>query len=199
EQVRAYAKEFTIVDTETGEDRDRLPTDFFPMSAMESAPDLSVMAKARAAFHGPYGTGISQLFNGIGGSEYIASLLMGYQEAPACAPEDFSGYYNNAFPNGGVPETCKDELGVSTVQGSWIAMPPPFYEDVITYADGHPANVEHLSEDVASFLTWTAEPKLVARKQTGFIAVLMLGALACLLYLTNKRLWAGIKGKKKSI
>jgi hypothetical protein len=49
-----------------------------PASALEAAPDLSLMAKARAGFHGPYGLGLNQLFRGIGGPEYIASFLLGY-------------------------------------------------------------------------------------------------------------------------
>ena len=51
--------------------------------------------------------------------------------------------------------------------------------------------------DVASFLTWTAEPKLMARKQMGFTAILMLGLLAVMLYLTNKRIWAPVKARAK--
>jgi ubiquinol-cytochrome c reductase cytochrome c1 subunit len=34
---------------------------------------------------------------------------------------------------------------------------------------------------------------MMARKQAGFIGVLMLSILAVLLYLTNKRLWAPVK------
>ena len=37
---------------------------------------------------------------------------------------------------------------------------------------------------------------MMARKQAGFIAVLFLAFLSTMLYLTNKRLWSGIKGKK---
>jgi ubiquinol-cytochrome c reductase cytochrome c1 subunit len=197
DQVRAYATQFSITDADTGEDRDGLPTDHFPMSGMEGAPDLSLMAKARAGFHGPYGTGISQLLNGIGGPEYIYSLMVSYEENPECAPDGIDGYYyNTAFPNGGVPDTCKDEHGVSTVPGSWISMPPPLSDDQVTYADGHPATVHHMAEDVSSFLMWSAEPKLMARKEAGFKAVLFLVILSSLLYLTNKRLWSGVKGKK---
>jgi hypothetical protein len=36
------------------------------------------MTKARAGFHGPYGLGLNQLFRGIGGPEYVASLLTHY-------------------------------------------------------------------------------------------------------------------------
>ena len=86
DQVRAYAAQFTVTDAETGEDREGKPTDHFPMSGFEGAPDLSLMAKARAGFSGPYGTGMSQLFNGMGGPEYIYSLMTHYKDNPACAP-----------------------------------------------------------------------------------------------------------------
>lgn len=196
DQVRAYATQFTVTDAETGEDREGKPTDHFPVSGMEGAPDLSLMAKARAGFSGPYGSGMSQLFNGMGGPEYIYSILMHYEENPECAPDGIDGfYYNTSFGNGGVPDSCKDEHGVSTVPGSWIAMPPPLADDQVTYADGTPATMSQMSEDVASFLLWTAEPKLMDRKESGFKAVFFLIILASLLYLTNKRIWAGVKGK----
>ena len=198
DQVRAYAAELSeITDKETGEDRPRLATDNFPHSGLEGAPDLSLMTKARAGFHGPYGTGISQLFNGIGGPEYVYSILTHYEENPECAPDGIDGfYYNTAFPNGGTPDSCKDEHGVSTVPGSWIAMPNPLSDDQVTYEDGHPATVANMAEDVTAFLTWTAEPKMMARKETGFKAVILLLLLSTLLYLTNKRIWASAKGKK---
>ena len=206
DQIRAYAAAFPIndedsnrqlYDVEKGEFRPLAPTDNFPAHKLAAAPDLSLMAKARAGFHGPYGSGINQLFKGTGGPEYINAILTGYAENPACAPDDTEGYYNLAFSNGGVPDECKDEEGHSTVTGTWIAMAPPLSDDLVTFADGHEATVHHLSEDVSSFLMWTAEPKLMARKQAGFTAVVFLTILSVLLFLTNKRLWAGIKGKKK--
>ncbi len=197
DQVRAYATQFTVTDAETGEDREGVPTDHFPMSGMEGAPDLSLMAKARAGFHGPYGTGMSQLFNGMGGPEYIYSLMTHYEENPECAPDGIDGfYYNTSFGNGGVPDSCKDEHGISTVPGSWIAMPPPLSDDLVTYADGTAATTSQMAEDAASFLMWAAEPKLMDRREAGFKAVIFLAILASLLYLTNKRIWAGVKGKK---
>jgi ubiquinol-cytochrome c reductase cytochrome c1 subunit len=79
DQVRAYAAMLNpIIDAETGEERDRVPTDHFPHSSLPNAPDLSLITKARAGFSGPYGTGINQLFRGIGGPEYVYSLLVGY-------------------------------------------------------------------------------------------------------------------------
>nr|MCE2739829.1 cytochrome c1 [Rhodobacter sp.] len=51
--------------------------------------------------------------------------------------------------------------------------------------------------DVSAFLMWTAEPKMMARKQSGFVAVAFLSVLAVLLYLTNKRIWANVKGNRR--
>ena len=58
-------------------------------------------------------------------------------------------------------------------------------------------DIEHEAMDVAAFLMWTAEPKMMARQHAGFVGVLMLSLLAALLYLTNKRIWAPIKKKSK--
>ena len=196
DQVRAYAANFDSFDPELDDTRPGTPVDHFPESALDTAPDLSLMAKKRAGFHGPYGLGINQFFKGIGGPEYIASLMVGYEEAPACAPEDFPGHYNTAFPSGGIPESCKDENGHATIEGSWIAMAPPLYGDDVTYNDGHDSDLHHEAEDVAAFLMWTAEPKMMARKQAGFAGVLFLTLLSVLLYLTNKRLWAPVKHKE---
>ena len=175
DQVRAYAAQMTIMDAETGEERPRLPTDHFPtVTGLGMGPDLSLMAKARAGFHGPYGTGISQLMNGIGGPEYIHAILNGYtgeqkEEAGSVL------YENTAFASG------------------WIAMPPPLQADQVAFADGAPADVDSMSMDVTSFLMWAAEPHLMDRKQVGFISVLFLIVLTVLLYLTNKRLWWPLK------
>ncbi len=205
EQVRAYAAEFPIYDEDSNRQKYNVEkgefdllsfNDNFPAHRLAAAPDLSLMAKGRAGFSGPYGTGISQLVNGMGGPEYIYSILTGYEEPPACAPADTEGYYNVAFANGGVPDECKTEEGHSMVQGSWIAMPPPITDDIVEYADGTVASEGQISEDVSAFLMWAAEPKLNARKEAGFIGVFMLSILAVLLYLTNKRIWAGIKGRK---
>ncbi|MGB2201633.1 MAG: cytochrome c1, partial [Pseudooceanicola atlanticus] len=172
DQVRAYASQnFEVFDEELDDFRPATPNDHFPMSNLENAPDLSLMAKARAGFHGPYGLGINQFFQGIGGPEYIVSLLTGYTgETKEQAGVTF--YENTAFP------------------GGWIAMAPPLVGEDVEYADGHSNDLHHEAEDVAAFLMWTAEPKMMARKQTGFVAVVFLVILASLLYLTNKRLWA---------
>jgi len=196
DQVRAYAEQYEVFDAELDDFRPATPVDHFPESALENAPDLSLMAKKRAGFHGPYGLGINQFFKGMGGPEYIASLMVGYVDPPECAPEDFPGYYNVTFSAGGVPDECLDDHGHSTVDGTWINMAPPLYGDDVEFADGHDADLHHVAEDVSAFLMWTAEPKLMARKQAGFAGVLFLTLLSVLLYLTNKRLWAKVKRKE---
>ncbi|MEM9433604.1 MAG: cytochrome c1 [Pseudomonadota bacterium] len=184
-QMKAYVDQYFVsdeaanmhlYDAEEDELRALKPTDNFPAVESAGAPDLSLMAKARAGFHGPYGLGTNQLFKGMGGPEYIASLLTGYtgeekEEAGSVL------YENKAFP------------------GGWISMAPPLYGDDTEFDDGHATDLYNLSEDVAAFLMWTAEPKLEQRKATGFTAVLFLSVLTVLLYLTNKRLWAPIKRK----
>lgn len=199
DQTRAYAENFEVFDQALldgeGDFRAATPADKFPGSALASAPDLSLMAKARAGFHGPYGTGLNQLFKGMGGPEYIASLMTGYVEAPSCAPEDFDGHYNSAFASGGYPEECKYEDGSHKYPGSWIAMAQPLYGDDVEFDDGHNNDLHHASEDVAAFLMWAAEPKMMARKQAGLTGVIFLIVLSGLLYLTNKRLWAPHKNK----
>ncbi len=178
-QVRAYAGQLEVFDPDLDDWRPRVPTDHFPDVTSAGAPDLSLMAKARAGFHGPYGLGINQLFRGTGGPEYIVSLLKGYtgvdkEEAGAIL------YENTAFP------------------GGWISMAPPLYGEDVEYADGSPNDIEAISKDVAAFLMWAAEPKLVARKEAGFQGVLFLTVLSVLLYLTNKRIWAPIKRRAKA-
>lgn len=187
DQVKAYAKAFPINDAASnpqfndaasGTARTLLPSDHFPANAAMKAPDLSVMAKARAGFHGPYGSGISQLFNGMGGPEHIYSIITDFTGQT----KDIAGvtfYENKAFP------------------GGWMGMPnTAVAANQVTYADGTSATLEQEAKDVAAFLTWAAEPKMMDRKESSFKAVLLLGLLSVLLYLTNRRLWAKVKGKK---
>ncbi|WP_106358750.1 cytochrome c1 [Yoonia maritima] len=195
DQMRAYAEFYEVYDESIEDYRAATPADKFPAVTGAGAPDLSLMAKSRAGFHGPLGSGINQLVKGMGGAEYIASILSGYHETPECAPEDFDGYYNVAFAPGGYPEECLDDHGHRTVPGSWIGMAPPLWGDDVEYADGHSTELHHEAQDVAAFLMWTAEPKMMARKQAGLSGVILLIMLSVLLYLTNKRLWAPHKHK----
>lgn len=180
DQMKAYTAGFEVFDRTLndgeGDYRTAVPTDHFPAVVTAGAPDLSLMAKARAGFHGPYGLGINQFFKGMGGAEYIASLLTGYTGEE----KETAGtvlYENTAFP------------------GGWISMGPPLWGEDTEFDDGAPNDLESIAKDVSAFLMWTAEPKMMARKQMGFVAVILLGLLSVLLYLTNKKLWAPVKKK----
>ncbi|UOA13424.1 cytochrome c1 [Sulfitobacter dubius] len=178
DQVIEYAKGYDVYDAELDDTRPGTPVDHFPGSNLPNAPDLSLMAKKRAAFHGPYGLGINQFLKGIGGPEYITALLTGYTGEE----KEQAGtvlYENTVFP------------------GGWIAMAPPLSDELVEFADEHANDVQHMAEDVSAFLMWTAEPKLGARKQAGFAGVVLLGLLSVLLYLTNKKLWAPVKNRRK--
>ncbi|MEM7731841.1 MAG: cytochrome c1 [Pseudomonadota bacterium] len=180
DQMRAYAEFYEVYDAELDDWRPAKPTDHFPESLLENAPDLSLMAKARAGFSGPHGTGINQLVKGMGGPEYIYSLLTGYtgeekEEAGVIL------YENKAFP------------------GGWISMAPPLWGEDVDFNDGHANDLSSIAKDVAAFLMWTAEPKMTDRKFSGLVGFILLSVLSVLLYLTNKKIWAPIKGKNKAV
>ncbi len=176
-EVKAYAAQWDIYNAEADEDLPGKPADKFPANTSAGAPDLSVMAKARAGFHGPYGLLFNQLTKGMGGPEYIASVLAGY-DGHEKEQAGTTLYGNTAFPGGN------------------ISMAPPLEDGLVEFADGSKNDVENMAQDVAAFLMWTAEPKLMARKQFGLVAFIFLGILGVLLYLTNKKLWAPIKRKE---
>lgn len=189
EQVKALAATYTMPDgpNDAGEmfERPGLPSDRFPSpfpneQAARAAnggaypPDLSLITKYRPGW---YGT-INQLINGIGGPQYVYSVLTGFvpdeqltEEQTKEKPE--GKYYNPYFAN-----------------GHWIGMPPPLTDDAVTYDDGTAATVDQMARDVAAFLAWTAEPKMEERKRTGFMVMIFLGVLALLLYLVKKKVWA---------
>ncbi|MCF6273267.1 MAG: cytochrome c1 [Rhodobacteraceae bacterium] len=176
EQVKAYAAQFEVFDIEIDDYRPAIPPDMFAGSTMENAPDLSLMAKARKAFSGPNGLVIIPLVKGFGGAEYIAAVLKGYtgeekEEAGSIL------YGNTAFP------------------GGWIAMAPPLFDEMVEFEPASDNSTAAMAKDVAAFLMWTAEPKMMERKKAGLVAVLFLTFLAVMLYLTNKKIWAKAKRK----
>ncbi len=188
EQVKALAATFTVQDGPNADgemyERPGIPSDRFPRpfpneEAARAAnggaypSDLSLITKYRPGWYGTF----NQLVNGIGGPQYVYSVLTGYEEPPAElaaeAPEGKS--YNPYFAN-----------------GHWIGMPPAggLSDDIVTFDDGTPATVDQMARDVAAFLAWTAEPKMEERKSTGFMVMIYLGILALMLYLVKKRIWA---------
>ena len=183
-ELKATAASWTVpgIDPNTGETNTRpgTPTDYFPRpfandvaarAANNNAvpPDLSLMTKARHD-----------------GSAYVYSLLTGYQAQPAELLEEFPDaktgnglYYNPYFAN----------LN--------IAMAPPLSEGQVTFADGTPATVDQMAKDVAAFLTWTAEPTLVKRTQTGWAVLGFLLFATVLAYMAKQQVWAPVKPKRR--
>ena len=184
-EVKAESASWTVpgIDPNTGETNTRpgTPTDYFPSpypndiaaaAANNKAipPDLSLITKARAD-----------------GPAYVFSLLTGYGEHPPELGEEFPDfetgtglYFNRYFAN----------LN--------IAMAPPLVTDgQVTYADGTQATVGQMAKDVAAFLTWTAEPTLVKRTQTGWAVLGFLIFATVLAWFAKKQVWAPIKPKRR--
>jgi ubiquinol-cytochrome c reductase cytochrome c1 subunit len=108
-----------------------------------------------------------------GGADYLYALLTGYEEE---APEGMTLMegmnYNHYFA------------------GNQIAMAPPLAEDAVEYADGTKASLEQEARDISTFLAWTAEPELEARKRMGVIVMLVLLVLTGMLYAVKKAIWS---------
>jgi ubiquinol-cytochrome c reductase cytochrome c1 subunit len=189
EQVKALAATFQVQDgpDESGEmfNRPALPSDRFPSPfANEQAaraanggalpPDLSLITKAREGWTGTF----TQLANGIGGPEYVYSVLTGYEPEPSelAAEKPPGKYYNPYFAN-----------------GHWISMPPPLSDTQVTFDDGASNTVENMARDVSAFLAWTAEPKLEQRKALGFQVMIFLIVFSALVYLAKQKIWSGIE------
>ncbi len=136
-------------------------------------PDLSLITKARTGYTGIF----NQLVNGIGGPEYVYSVLIGYTDTP---PEGFdvgSLAYNKYYP------------------GHKIAMYQPLYDDSVSYQgdDAPAATKEQLAADVTAFLAWAAEPRAPYRKEAGAQSLLFMLIFTVLLWYSNRQLWKPIK------
>ncbi|MFZ1743009.1 MAG: cytochrome c1 [Pontixanthobacter sp.] len=183
-EVKALAAERMVpgIDPDTGEAimRPGVPTDYFPSpypnkiaaaKANNNAipPDLSLMTKARH-----------------GGANYVYSLLTGYSEVPAELKKEFPDFstpkglhYNKYFPN----------LN--------LAMAPPLTVDgQVSYTDGTEPTISQMAEDVSAFLTWTAEPTLVERKQKGWPVLGFLLFATILAFFAKQHVWSATKPKK---
>jgi ubiquinol-cytochrome c reductase cytochrome c1 subunit len=183
-EVKAIAKNWAIktpdIDPKTGEASTRppVPADKFPMpfandvmarAANNNAipPDLSLMAKARHD-----------------GSNYIHSLLTGYQNQPAELIKEFP---DSKTPNGLHYNPYFANLN--------LAMPPPLTaEGQVTYGPGQPKpTVDQMAKDVSAFLTWAAEPKMEARKSAGLAVIFFLLVATVLAYMSYQTVWADKK------
>jgi ubiquinol-cytochrome c reductase cytochrome c1 subunit len=159
---------------------DRFPSPYANEQASRAAnggaypPDLSLITKNREGWRGTF----NQLWNGIGGPQYVYSVLTGYETEPAelAAEKPEGKYFNPYFAN-----------------GHWIGMAQPLSDDQVTFDDGSPATVDAMSRDVSAFLAWTAEPKMEERKSTGFQVLIFLFVFSVLLYLTKNKIWRNVE------
>ncbi len=190
--VKVIASEYTVEDgpDDSGEmfEREARPSDHFPapfpnQQAARAAnggaypPDLSLIAKARAA-HAGFPTFVFDALTQYqeAGPDYLHALLTHYEEPPEDVTLAPGMYYNTAF-----------------LSGNQIAMPPPLSDGLVEYSDGAPETVDQYSRDVSAFLMWAAEPKLEARKQTGMRVMLFLLVFAGLLYFTKRKIWSNVE------
>ena len=123
-------------------------------------PDMSVLVKARK-----------------GGADYIYSLLLGYEDPPACIELDEGVYYNKFM------------------YGNKIKMSAPLSDDIVEYSDGTKATTEQMSKDVVTFLMWAAEPHLEQRHKFGFRVIIYLVIISILVYFSMKKIWSRIESK----
>jgi ubiquinol-cytochrome c reductase cytochrome c1 subunit len=179
-EVRKIASEAQVPDInpQTGEPavRPGLPADRFP------SPYPNEVA-ARAANNNALPPDLSLIVKARhGGADYIASLLAGYSNPPANLPaENRPGeglHFNRYFPN----------LN--------LAMPPPLRDGQVQYEDGTRPTVDQMSQDVAAFLTWTAEPNLQSRHRAGVAVLIFLILASILAYFAYKNVWASVKKRK---
>jgi len=175
EEAKAIAAQFEVLDgpnsegemfTRSGRLSDKFVKPFPNVEAATAAnggaypPDMSVLAKARK-----------------GGADYIYSLLLGYEDAPAGYELDDGVYYNKYMA------------------GQKIKMLKPLSDGVVEYSDGTQATEAQMAKDVATFLTWAAEPHLEVRHKTGVRAILYLIVLIILVYFSMKKVWSRVDSK----
>ncbi|RDV06390.1 cytochrome c1 [Sphingorhabdus pulchriflava] len=187
DEVKAIAKgwktEVPTINPETGEPAtrpglpaDKIPSPFANETAARAAnnnalpPDLSLMTKARH-----------------NGTAYVYSLLMGYADANTYKNEDGKSVPKEVRPGTGLhfnPYFANLNLAMAA---------PITGDDQVTYDDGTKATKDQMAKDVAAFLTWTAEPKMEARKTAGWAALIFLIIFTGLCYLSYRTIWADKK------
>lgn len=172
EEIKAIAAEYEVTDgpNDQGEmfQRPGRPADKF------KAPFANAQA-ARAANNGANPPDLSLMIKARkGGADYTHALLTGYADPPAGVTLSEGMSYNKVFP------------------GHQIAMAKPLNDDQVTFADGTKASVDQMARDVSTFLAWTAEPELEARKRLGVKVILFLIIATGLLYATKRKIWRAV-------
>ena len=171
-QVKVIASEYTVLDgpNDDGEmfERSARPADKF-------VSPYSNDNEARANNNGAYPPDLSVITKARKyGVDYIYNLLLGYNEPPKDVIVGDGMYYNEWMP------------------GNQIAMPAPLIDGSVDYDDGTDNNIKQLSEDVVTFLKWSAEPEMEVRKNLGIKVILFFLILGFVVFLTKNRLWKDI-------
>jgi ubiquinol-cytochrome c reductase cytochrome c1 subunit len=172
QEVKAIAASVEITDgpddqgemfTRPGRPADKFKNPYPNVKASISAnggaypPDMSVLVKARPD-----------------GSNYIYSVLVGYEDPPEGVTLDDGVYYNKYMI------------------GNKIKMSSPLSEDIVEYSDGTLASLDQMAKDVTTFLSWAAEPELEERHRTGVKVIIYLILLTTLVYLSMKKIWSRV-------
>lgn len=171
-QVKKIAASYEITDGPNSQGemykRPGRPSDHFP-------PPFPNKEAAQAANNGAAPPDLSLIVMARdGGPDYVYSILTGFKPVPPGVKMAPGMNYNVAFP------------------GHQIAMPPPLSPDAIEYADKTKATVPQMAHDVATFLTWAAEPHMEARKRMGVKVILFLLVLTGMLYAVKRKVWADL-------
>jgi len=175
EETKAIAAQFEVTDgpnedgemfTRPGRLSDKFVSPFPNVKAAAASnggaypPDMSVLAKARK-----------------GGADYIYSLLMGYEEAPADYELDDGVYYNKYMSS------------------HRIMMAEPISDGAVEYSDGTETTKAQIAKDVTVFLVWAADPHLEARHRMGFKVFFYLIILLTLVYFSKQKVWSRFDSK----
>ena len=175
DEAKAIAAQFEVTDgpNEDGEMfvrpgrlSDKFVSPFQNVKAAAAAnggaypPDMSVLVKARK-----------------GGADYIYSLLLGYEEAPAGYELDDGVYYNKYM------------------SGHKIMMADPLSDGAIEYTDGTKTSKAQMAKDITTFLVWASDPHLEARHKMGFKVFFYLIILLTLVYLSKQKVWSRFGSK----
>ena len=176
-QVREIATTWPIevptVNPDTGEmtTRKATPADKFPLVYPNEVA-------ARAANNNALPPDMSLLAKSRhGGPDYIESLITGYEALPAEYPaEPPEGLHYNPY-----------------FHSLFIAMPPQLSDGQVEYDDGTTATVDQMGQDVAAFLMWAAEPKMMQRKAMGVGVLVFLLIFTAFAYLSYRKVWAELK------
>ena len=171
-EVKAVAAEYTVEDgpNDEGEmfERPAVPSDRFP-------PPFPNDKAAAAANNGAAPPDLSLITKARDrGPDYVHAFLTGYENPPADFELFEGASYNVYFP------------------GNQTAMPVPFSDGDLEFADGTEATVEQMAADVTTFLMWAAEPNLEDRKSMGIGVMLFLLVFTGVLYAAKRKVWSDL-------